>query len=405
MPIFSFEGRREDTGEVVSGAREAVSHTALGQDLLSEGVLLTRFEEKKRKSPADSIFASLLAHVPVLERLLFARYFALMLRAGLDVKRSLAALAEQTRSKPMKAALQSVYQGIERGQQLAESMAAHTNVFSELFVSFIRVGEASGRLQESLEILAKQLQKEFELKRAVRGGLLYPAIIVLALIAVGIAMMIFVIPKLVEVFEGFDVELPLTTRILITTSGFFHHYWYLVILIVIILVGGSWGLLRVKSVKAFIMHWMLYVPIIGNIIQRVNLARFSRNISSLLDSGVPFIETLQILGENTPHPSYAAVFAGAADYVKQGKELSAYLSQHEKLFPSLVTNIMKVGEETGELAAVLQEVAIFYESEVDQTMKNLTSVMEPVLMVVIGLAVGALAISIISPIYGLVNVI
>ena len=405
MPIFAFEGRNEQTGELVTGMRDAASHASLGQDLLTEGILLTRFEEKKQRLPGASIFSSLFARVPVLERLLFARYFGLMLRAGLDIKRSLTALSQQTRSKPLKVALEHVYQGVDRGQSLAESMVEYPNAFSPLFLSFVRVGESTGKLQESLEILSEQLQKEFELRRAVRGGLMYPVVILTALFAVGMAMMVFVVPKLIEVFEGFNVELPFTTRVLIGASGFFQHYWYLVILIVFTVIGGSWGLLRVKSVFEIVMHSLLYVPIIGPIMVQINLARFSRNLSSLLSSGVSFIEALNILGTNTPHPSYAKIFAAAKEHVKQGKVLSDFLQDFPRLFPPLVTNIIKVGEETGELDVVLKEVATFYEGEVDQVMKNLTSIMEPVLMVAIGLAVGALAVSVISPIYNLVNVI
>lgn len=405
MAVFAFEGRNEQSGEVISGMREAASHAALGQDLLSEGILLTRYEEQKQSLPGATIYSAIFDRVPVLEKLLFARYFALMLRAGLDVKRALTALTQQTRSKPMKIALERVYQGVERGDTLADSMAIYKLVFSPLFVSFVRVGEETGRLQESLEVLAQQLQKEFELKRAVRGGMLYPIVILVALFAVGFAMMVFVVPKLVEVFEGFNVDLPLTTRVLISASGFFEHYWYIVLIGMGALAGGVYGLLKIQSVKEVILHALLYTPVIGPIMQQINLARFTRNLSSLLSSGVSFIQSLEILGTNTPHPSYAKVFQAAKEHVKQGKALSDFLEDFPRLFPPLVSNIIKVGEETGELDAVLKEVALFYEGEVDQTMKNLTSIMEPILMVAIGLAVGALAISIISPIYSLVNVI
>ncbi len=405
MPIYAFEGRNEQTGEIINGMREASSHAMLGQDLLSEGVLLTRFEEKKQRLQGAAFLSAIFQRVPIIEKVLFARYFALMLRAGLDVKRALATLQQQTRSKPMQEALGIVHQGVDRGQTLAESMSGFPNVFSDLFISFVRVGESTGRLQESLEILAAQLQKEFELRRAVRGGMLYPIVIVAALVAVGFAMMVFVVPKLVEVFEGFDVELPLATRILIGISGFMEHYWYLVLLGVGALAFAWWWIYRIKSVRETILHTLLYVPIIGPIMQKINLARFSRNLSSLLASGVSFIEALEILGDNTPHPSYAKIFEAAEDHVKQGKVLSDFLMEFKRLFPPLVINIIKVGEETGELDDVLKEVALFYEGEVDQTMKNLTSIMEPVLMVGIGLAVGGLAISIISPIYSLVNVI
>ena len=405
MPIYSFEGRNEKTGEVVRGLREAQTHALLGQDLLSEGVLLTRYSRKEQKLPGASFLSAVFNRVPIIERALFSRYFALMLKAGMDVKRSLQALQQQSRSKPLKQALESVYQDIERGKTLAESMKIFPAAFPPIFISFIEVGETTGRLQESLEILAVQLQKEYELRKAVMGGMLYPLVIIMALIAVAIAMMFFVVPKLVEVFEGFNVELPLPTRILIVASSIFQSYWPFIFIGTFMLGVSFVALMKVKSFHATVSNGLLYVPIIGPIVQKINLGRFSRNLSSLLESGVSFIRALEILGQNTPHPSYASVLTEAREHVKQGKELSSFLEDFQRLFPPIVVNVIKVGEETGALDQVLAETALFYESEVDQTMKNLTSIMEPVLMIVVGLAVGALAISIISPIYDLVNVI
>lgn len=405
MPIYSYQGRRETTGELVSGMREAQSHAQLGQDLLQEGVLLTRYEIKRQSSPGTSLVSVIFNRVPVLERLLFSRYFALMLRAGLNVKQALSALAEQTRSKPMKVAIEGVVQSVDRGTSLADGMAAFPLAFPPLFISFVRVGEASGRLQEALEVLSIQLQKEYNLKRAIRGALLYPTVIVCALVAVGFTMLVFVVPKLADVFEGFDVELPLPTRILLAIGKFFEGYWWLVLLLMIGSLIASFLLWRIAAIRNNVMHSVLFVPIIGPIVQQINLARFTRNLGSLLRSGVSFVETLGILSENTPHHSYATVFKGAQEHARKGKLLSEFLVDFKRLFPPLVVNVIKVGEETGSLDEVLAEIAQFYEEEVDQIMKNLTSIMEPVLMVVIGLAVGALAVSVVSPIYDLVNVI
>lgn len=404
MPTYTFKGRNEQTGAPVTGTREAASHAVLGQDLLDEGVLLTSFEAQKEHQ-RPSIFSFFTSRVPVLERVLFTRYFALMLRAGLDIKSSLATLQKQTGSRALSRAIAATYQGVERGQSLAESMRPYPHAFPDMFVGFIGVGETTGKLQETLEVLAAQLQKEFELRRAVRGGMLYPIVIVTALVAVGTAMMIFVVPKLVDIFAGFNVELPLLTRILIASSKFFSHYWYIVLAVVIIFSSLAWWLMKMPIVKKQVMRALLFFPILGPIMKDINVARFARNLGSLLASGVAFAEALTILAKNTPHPVYAEVFHTAEEYVKQGKSLSEFFATKERLFPPLVVNIMGVGEQTGELSAVLQEVASFYEGEVDQTMKNLTSIMEPVLMIAIGLAVGALAISIISPIYSLVNVI
>jgi type IV pilus assembly protein PilC len=218
-------------------------------------------------------------------------------------------------------------------------------------------------------------------------------------------MMFFVVPKLVEVFEGFNVELPFATRVLIFASDVFQNHWLLLFLGAFISLAGAWGLMQVKSVNAAVNNGMLYMPVVGGIIQKINLGRFSRNLSSLLQSGVSFIRALEILGENTPHPSYGRVFMAAREHVRQGKELSGFLADFQRLFPPIVINVIKVGEETGALDQVLGETALFYESEVDQTMKNLTSIMEPILMVGVGLAVGALAVSVIAPIYDLVNVV
>ncbi len=404
MPFYTFTGRNEHTGALVTGNREASSYSILGEDLLQEGILLTSFTEQK-KGTKNSPVGSLFSRVPIIERVLFARYFALMLRAGLDIKSALATLQKQTKNRALSQAIQSVYQGIERGQTLANSMRPFPGAFPNLFISFIQVGEATGKLQETLEVLAIQLQKDFELRRAVRGGMLYPLVIVGALIAVGIAMMVLVVPKLVEIFEGFDVELPLMTRILITTSATLNTYWYIFLAAFIAFSFFVYWLMKIPAARMAYMNVLLRMPTIGPIIKNINIARFARNLSSLLSSGVAFTEALSILGANTPHLVYAKVFREAELHVKQGRALSEFFEQQGKLFPPLVVNIMGVGEQTGELDAVLKEVALFYEGEVDQTMKNLTSVMEPILMIAIGLAVGALAISIISPIYSLVNVI
>ncbi len=405
MPQFAFEGRREQTGEVVNGTREAPSHAVLGRDLLAEGILLTHFEEQKKVPATRRGLGSWLGRVPVLERVLFARYFALMLRAGLDIKRSLMTLQEQTRNHSLRAALGELYREVEQGKTLAESMTKWPKVFPTLVTSFIRVGETTGRLEQSLQVLAEQLQKEYELKRAVRGALLYPAVIVTALIAVAFAMLVFVIPKLAEVFKGFDVELPLLTRMLLALGTFVEGYWYLVLLGMLALAVAGYWLWRVPRIKAATLHGFLFVPVIGSIMKQVNLARFSRSLSSLLKSGVAFTEALDIMSANTPHPSYSRLLANSSEHVKKGKPLSEWLATAKRLFPVLMLNVVKVGEETGELDKVLEETARFYESEVDQVMKNLTSILEPVLMILIGLAVGALAVSVIQPIYGLVNVL
>jgi type IV pilus assembly protein PilC len=404
MALYTFTGRNEYTGELISGKREASSHSGLGQDLLKEGVLLTSYE-KDKQNKLSFIVQGLFSRVPILERVLFTRYFALMLRAGLDMKSSLATLQTQTKNHALASAIQEVVHGVESGKGLAASMRPFPRAFPNLFISFVEVGEATGTLQETFEVLSEQLQKEFELRRAVMGGMLYPIVIISALFSVGVAMMIFVVPKLVEVFEGFNVELPLVTRILIATSSFFSHYWYLVILMMVIAGVSIWQVMKITSVHTQFMRMLLYTPIVGRITKDINIARFSRNLSSLLVSGVAFTEALGILGNNTPHLIYADVFRKAETHVKQGKTLSDFFKQYKNLFPPLVVNIMGVGEQTGELSAVLKEVASFYEGEVDQTMKNLTSIMEPVLMILIGLGVGALAVSIISPIYSLVNVI
>ncbi len=402
MPTYVFKGRNEQTGVAEAGMREAVSHMVLGQDLMQEGILLTSYKKKKEKF---LLLGSIFSRVPVLERVLFARYFALMLRAGLDVKSALATLQHQTRNQTLAQSIQSVYEGIERGQSLSDSMKPFPKAFPDLFVSFVGVGEATGKLQETLEILAQQLQKEYELRRAVQGGMMYPIVIISALFSVGAAMMIFVVPKLVEIFDGFNVELPLMTRILLGTSSFISKYWYVVGLVMIFFVVSMRFGLKTTTGKMLFARVMLRTPIIGAITKKINIARLSRNLGSLLSSGVAFTEALAIMGRNTPNLLYADVFLKAEVHVKQGKLLSEFFTTYPKLFPPLVVSIMSVGEQTGELASVLREVASFYEGEVDQTMKNLTSIMEPVLMILIGLAVGALAISIISPIYSLVNVI
>ena len=405
MPLYSYEGRHQQSSEKVSGVRQAASHAALGQVLLREGILLTHYKLKSSSRFGLRSLLQSLQRVPAIERVLFTRYFSLMIRAGLDVKKALVALERQAKNKQLKEAIGGIKNSIDRGTTLADGMSFYPVVFPPIFISMVRVGEATGKLEETLKLLAIQLQKEYELKRAVRGGLLYPAVIMTAIVAVSIAMLVFVIPKLAEIFEGFEVDLPLTTRVLLSFGSFFEVYWWLVIIGVVLLVAGIRGLLKVKAVKDMVLQGFLYVPIIGKIMRQVNLGRFARNLSSLLQSGVSYVDALRLLGANTPHGSYAKVYLEAAEYVQKGQLLSQFLIRHERLFPPLVVSVIEVGEETGSMAEVLLEIAQFYESEVDQVMKNMASVMEPFLMIVIGLVVGTLAVSVISPIYSLVNVI
>lgn len=284
-------------------------------------------------------------------------------------------------------------------------MKKYPNVFDELFINMLSAGEKSGKYEEVLDQLYLQMKKSHELVGKVRGAMIYPTIIVLAMIGIGTAMMIFVIPKLTGIFEEVDVALPLPTRILIAVSDVLANNAIIVGLVVLFLVTAFIVALRYEKFKYYFHAFLLKTPIAGSIIKKVNIVRFSRTLGSLLKTDIPIIEALKLTSGILGSRPYRKEVLKAADLVKQGKPIYTAFTKRKDLFSPVITQMISVGEETGSLDNILEELSTYFDEEVSQTLDNLPSLIEPVLLLVLGAGVGGMAVAIIMPLYSITQAI
>lgn len=399
MPKFSYivlnkEGKKE------TGSIEASSSFAAGHSLKEQGLTPVEIKEVVLTSKGIA-FLQNLQGVKLAEKIVFIEDLSIMLKSGIPVARSMKIIAQQTKNKRFQKVLFDICQGVESGKTLGETMGKYPNIFSDIFVSMIKVGELSGNLDQSLQYLSLQLEREADLRSHVRGAMIYPCVIIAAMVLVGIAMSIFVLPKLTSVFKDFNTQLPLSTRIVIAISDFMAGHAILVIFGIVGLVFAFIFGLRTDPGKRAFYQILLRFPIINPIVKKINLARFARVFSSLLKSGIPIVEGLEVAGDSIPNLLYRDVLSKSAVEVKAGKSLTETLSGQEVLFPFIVVQMLQVGEETGSLENILEQIANHFEAEVDATMKNLSSIIEPLLLLFIGGVVGVLALALITPIYNI----
>ncbi len=346
-----------------------------------------------------SFLSGIFTRVPIEDQVLLARHLAVMAKAGLPLLESVKMIQKETKSKSLKKILDQVVVDVSNGQFLSASLEKHKNVFGNLFINIIRVGESAGILAENLNYLADELKKKRELKKKVTGALIYPAVIFVATFGITGLLTVFIFPKILPIFKSLNVELPITTRILIWLSNALTNYGLYLILGLLALLLGIYGISLIQKVRYF-LHWVLLkLPIFGNISRSVNLANASRTLGLTLKSGVRVVEAATITAESLTNLVYQRELLKAADLVQRGEALGPILEKHPKLFPSIVTQMVAVGEASGNLSETLLYLSDFYEGEVNEITKNLSNVLEPILMVTMGIVVGFVAISIITPIY------
>jgi len=407
MPTYLYKAKTEK-GETEVGIREARSEEDLAHILRENGLILIASEvaETKKKGGAASFFENLLTRVrgvPLKEKMMFAKHLSVMIKAGVSLDSSLQILAEQTNNYKFKEIIKDLSSQIRKGVSFSYALSNYPNVFDNLFVSMVKVGEVSGTLEEVLRLLAEQMRKEDQLRSRVKGAMTYPAVILIAMTGIGIFMMVSVVPKLMTTFKELNVELPLTTRIIIKTAIFFQHYLVFGVIFIVIGIFCFRLIYKVKKIKCKFHLIYLKLPIFGEIIIKVNSARFARTTSSLIEAGVDLVKTLYIASDTLTNICFKDSLISAAEQIKKGKAFSYALSNYPHLYPPMVLQMVKVGEETGTLADSLKTLAEFYEEEVNNITKNLSSIIEPLLMIIIGTAVGFFAVSMIQPIYSIMS--
>ncbi|MBI3115496.1 MAG: type II secretion system F family protein [Candidatus Kerfeldbacteria bacterium] len=339
--------------------------------------------------------------VPEVLKIFFTQNLRVMIHAGLPLSRALRTLAVQVTHPYFRRVIDAIRLAVESGLPLSKSLARFPHIFPEMYIQMVAAGEASGKLDESFTRLANQLKKRHTLIGRVRNALIYPIIVLIGMVGVSIVMLVFVLPKITEVFEESGGTLPLPTRILIGASSFLLHQWIVTVVVLITLVMLLVAVNRTPAGKRSFHRLALKLPIFGPMVHKLNIANFSRSLSSLLATDIPIVDAFRIIGRTMSNVHYRDATFDAAEQLKTGVTVVRSLERHPDLFPEILTQMISIGEESGTLENVAGEVAAFYEEEVDQTMANLSTIIEPIIILLLGLGVAAIAVAIILPIYSL----
>ena len=387
-------------GTRAGGEVEAESKQAVADQLKSRGLIVLDVADKHASREIELAF---LKRVKPAELAVFSRQLSTMISSGMSILRSLYVLEEQTESKFLKETIVAVRKDVEAGLALSDAMERHPKVFSTLFVAMTRAGEAGGVLEDALMRVADQLQKDASLRRQIKSAMVYPALVIFFAVGVLMALVAFLVPVFVGVFKQFGGELPALTQVSVTLSHLVVGYWWLMFL-----VAGATIVAFVKWKKTTWGrrqwdHFRLRVPMkIGGIVQQIAVARWSRTLSSLTSAGVPLLLALEITGKTGGNVAVEEAMEGVIASVKRGGTIAAPLAQ-APVFPTMVTHMVGVGEETGALDAMLNRVAEFYEEQVEASVKALTSILEPMMILVIGSIVGFIVISMYLPLFEVYN--
>ncbi len=402
VPKFSVQAvnrEREAYREVI----EAADRFAVYREIRERGDSVVSLEEVAAKKSwfALDLSSFSLGSVSGDEKVVLTRNLAAMLEAGLTTSRALSVMEKQSKNPRLKAVLADLISDVQRGSPFSMALAKFDTIFSPLLISMVRSGEESGKLAESLRVVSTQMEKANTLKKKVRGALMYPSIVLIAMVAIGILMLIYVVPTLTQTFAELGTSLPPTTQAIISISNFLSANPLLSLLLLVGAIGGGVAFFRTPRGKNLVDWAMLRTPVISALVMETNSARTTRTLSSLLSAGVDMVLALAITRDVLQNVAYQEVLKKAEASVVKGGSLAETFAAYPKLYPPLVSEMMAVGEETGRLSHLLKETAQFYEDSVEQQTKDLSTIIEPFLMLIIGAAVGFFAISMIAPIYSL----
>jgi type IV pilus assembly protein PilC len=386
---------------------EAPSRFDVYSQVRNEGGFVALIEEERSLSFASlkRFNISIGTGVKRIEIIQTAKNLSAMLSAGLSISRALSVIERQSSNKNLKAIATGLSESVRKGASFHESLTGYPRVFPDIFIAMVRAGEESGSLAESLQVVALQMERSEELGRKIKGAMIYPAIVVTAVVVVGVLMLIYVVPTLTNTFTSLGVQVPLATRIIVALSDFMVAHVALVFLSLILIFVGIILFVRSRIGSKIVLGGALHMPVIGELVRETYAARLARTLSSLLSAGVPVLEALSISKEVVHAEVFAKVVAEAEEHVRKGELLSTSFAEHTNLYPILMSDMLAVGEETGKVAEMLKQIAEFYEEDVAQKTKDLSTIIEPILMLVIGTFVGIFAVSMIAPIYQLSSAI
>jgi len=406
MPIFYYTSKSQD-GKIKSGTMEAKNKSSLAQVLRQKGFLLTsvRILEKRKKQKKDIFkekLKGIFKRVSLVEKLMFTRNLSVMIAAGFSLHRALEVLAKQTKNASFKKVINNIILSIKKGKSFAETLTKYPKIFNGFFINMVRVGEKGGKLEEVLKNLASYLKKEHDFRTKVKGAMAYPTVILIAMVFIGALMMILVVPKITAMFEELGTDLPISTQIIMGISSFLKDNLLLGGGILIMIIFLLFKFFKTKKGKYVISWIFLNFPFFKKLTRKINSAKFARSLSSLIESGVPIVEALVISSKTVNNVFYSESLMQISTEIKKGTNLKESLEKYD-IYPILVSQMIGVGEETGELSSIINRLADFYEEEVKNITDNLTSIIEPILMLVIGAAIGFFAVSMIQPMYSMME--
>lgn len=401
-----FKAQKED-GTLYEDEREAADKFALSRELHAEGVTLLSAVPVHfaRAHSVNDLIALLpvVGRVSMRDKIIFTRNLSGMLVAGLTVSRALGVLVRQTHSEKFKAIISGLIARISTGESLSQAFGAFSGTFPPIMISMIKAGEEGGNLATSLIAVSEQLDRSYTLQRKIRGALMYPAVVITVMLGVGIVLFVKVIPPMAASFKDFNVQLPLSTRTIIAVSDFMQAHYVLGLFMCFGAVLAFFVTLKSVQGKRLIDSFFIRLPVIAPILKEANAARVGQTLSSLLSSGVEVIQALGITADVLPNHLFRDVLLSARAAIEKGEPMSGIFREHEDIFPAFLSEMVAVGEETGKLSPMLKETGLFFEAEVEQKTKNISVIIEPVLMVVVGIVVGFFAVAMISPAYSLMN--
>lgn len=402
MPLFAYEARAVDTGIKQIGTVEAGSHEAAIETLQRHNLIITKLEDLTARTLLErEIPFPFLNRISKKDTVMFSRQLAVLFGAHVPLVESLRTLAEQSVNPKMRRMIQEIGSDVDGGLTFSQALAKYPVVFSLLYVSVVHSGEVSGKLQEVLEYLAKNMEREYHLTGKIRGALMYPALVTTVFFVVLAVMAVFIIPKLTEVLEESGQDLPLLTRVIIGMTDYFRRFVWVIILGAGGLLFGFFRYISTKEGKELYDRLLLRFPMIGELAKNLYCSRMSDNLGTLIASGLPITQAIEVTADVVGNSAFRMVLSEALAAVRRGEAIHGILRLHPDIVPLMVSQMTAVGERTGQLDAMLAHVARFYQQEVDSAVDNLVSLIEPLLIVVLGLGVAALVIAILLPIYNL----
>ena len=397
MKRFNYKAKEKDTGKSVKGTIQAENEQIAGRLLVEQGYIPDVVTEE-----GTGLFGGN-GRITTKDRIMFTRQLATLIGAGLPLATSLRTVAEQTQSKPMKAVVEEILTNVEAGRTLYDSFSQYPDTFNGVYLALIKAGEASGTLDLALKRLADQEEKDAAMMSKIKGALIYPAIILVVIIAVLAFMMVMVVPQVKNLYEDMGQQLPGLTQFLVNLSDFFGNFWWLVALVIMAIAGACWyGVKRTPVGRRIMDTVKLRVPIFGGLFRKLYVSRFARTAEMMLATGVPMLDSVKIAIDATSNVVVEEEYSKSLEVIKGGKALSEALKDRNYMLP-LVPQMASIGEESGKIDEMLGKAAQVYENELDEQINSISTMIEPILMVIMAGLIGVVVGGTLLPIYSLVN--